>query len=207
MTRNEVTNWILVNYTATSLYSVIADGNLRKTNVGKEEWKSLINGASLQKYCNKEGFNVKCHRSKSRIGIVSNDQDDCASCDSGVGFGIEIVSKDTELRWSSGNVQLTRTTRKLKTFGYIFVQWTALKSKWLIKDFKVDLHNRISSVASPTIWSRYANIYSWLIVKTINFVKKWIKIILWNLHSGTRLSGCMATSLNSITYIRVHVPL
>ena len=122
MTRNEVTNWILVNYTATSLYSVIADGNLRKTNVGKEEWKSLINGASLQKYCNKEGFNVKCHRSKSRIGIVSNDQDDCASCDSGVGFGIEIVSKDTELRWSSGNVQLTRTTRKLKTFGYIFVQ-------------------------------------------------------------------------------------
>ena len=50
MTRNDFTNWILVNYTATSLYSVIANGNYRKTNVGRAEWMTLINDASLQSY-------------------------------------------------------------------------------------------------------------------------------------------------------------
>ena len=42
MSQNGVTNWILVNYTATSLYSVIADGNYHATNVERAEWISLI---------------------------------------------------------------------------------------------------------------------------------------------------------------------
>ena len=124
MTRNDITNWILVKYTATSLYSVIADGNTHKTNVGRAEWMTLINGASLQDNCKKEGFNVKCSRSglKSRIGFFGNNESDCISCDSVIGFGIEM----RDWKWSSGNVYYNMYNEnidiRLKTFGYIFVQ-------------------------------------------------------------------------------------
>ena len=95
MTRNDVTNWILVNYTATSLYSVIADGNYRETNVGRAEWMTLINDASVQSKCNKEGFNAVCsqYRQKSRTGILGNNENDCKSCDSVIGYGTEITKK------------------------------------------------------------------------------------------------------------------
>ena len=117
MTWNDVTNWILVNYTATSLFSVIADGNYHETNVGREEWMSLINGASLQHNCNMEGFNVQCSWSgrKSRIGIFGNNEDDCTSCDSVIGFGVEMKKRN----WSSGNIH---GENNKKSFGYIFVQ-------------------------------------------------------------------------------------
>ena len=99
MTENDVTNWILVNYTSTSLYSVIADGNCRKTNVGRKEWMSLINDAWLQSNCSKEGFNVYCSWSerKLRIGILGNENDDCSLCDSVIGFGIEITTFITSI--------------------------------------------------------------------------------------------------------------
>ena len=88
---------------------------------------SLINGASLQDYCNMEGFNVQCPRfgGKARIGILSNNQNDCDSCDSVIGFGIEMKTR----KWSSGNIHYVRRKYgregrdiKVKTFGYIFVQ-------------------------------------------------------------------------------------
>jgi hypothetical protein len=45
-----------------------------------------------------------------------------------------------------------------------------------------------SSVASPTIYPRYANIF--VFIDCLNqFLKKWIMIIILNLHSGTKLSG------------------
>ena len=129
MTRNNVTNWILVklvNYTATTLYSLIKDGNYRETNAGRAEWMSLINGTLLQDSCNKEGFNVQCSKTnrgarKSRIGILGNNQDKCDSCDSVIGFGIEMK----KWKWSSGNIYYIDNQDidiKLKTFGYIFVQ-------------------------------------------------------------------------------------
>ena len=122
MTRNNITNWILVNYTATSLYSVIAgDGNGIETNVGRAKWMSLINDAKLQNNCNKEGFNVQCSWSGLRIGILGNNQGDCISCDSVIGFGIKI----SNWKGSSGNIYYIpgqNIDKKIKTFGYIFVQ-------------------------------------------------------------------------------------
>ncbi|CAB4026544.1 Hypothetical predicted protein [Paramuricea clavata] len=35
------------SYPAASLYNLIADGNYRQTHVGREQWKSLIDGSSL----------------------------------------------------------------------------------------------------------------------------------------------------------------
>ena len=119
MSQENVTNWILVNYTATSLYSVIADGSSRKMNVGRAEWMSLVNGNTLELNCNKEGFNVKCSHPerKSRIGILGNNQDDCTSCSSVIGFGFEMKGQ----KWSSGHSFGVNGLR-IPTFGYIFVQ-------------------------------------------------------------------------------------
>ena len=75
---------------APSLHSLIADGNYRSTTVGRDGWKGLVTGSSLQWRCNREGFNAVAERdssSKARIGIIANDQDDCNLTDSRIGFG------------------------------------------------------------------------------------------------------------------------
>ena len=124
MTKNDVTNWIRVNYTATSLYSVIADDNYHKTNAGRAEWISLINGAELQSNCNKEGFNVRfgfVYPNSIRIGIAGNNENDCESCDSSIGFGV-VFTYYRLWKWSSGSILFHPNKTEWKTFGYIFVQ-------------------------------------------------------------------------------------
>ncbi|XP_032231156.1 uncharacterized skeletal organic matrix protein 5 [Nematostella vectensis] len=74
-----------IPYTATSLYDVIADGIYRGTTpIGKTAWKALIAGSSMQADCNQEGFNVG---GRVRVGLVSNEQNDCGSVDSMLGIG------------------------------------------------------------------------------------------------------------------------
>ncbi|XP_066026058.1 uncharacterized protein [Pocillopora verrucosa] len=83
--------FIVVNKQADSLYSLIANGKYRETSLGRNTWKEMVGAnASLQKNCNKEGFNVVCQATdspKARIGIVSNQQNDCNTCNSRIGFG------------------------------------------------------------------------------------------------------------------------
>ena len=130
MSRNDATNWILVNHAAESLYSVIANESYTNfaSNAGRAEWMSLINDASLQQHCNKEGFNVQfSHRHlKLRIGIAGNNEHNCDSCDSAIGFGIEIKNTvgfvTANFQWSSGNINFQMfQNKKVKTFGYILV--------------------------------------------------------------------------------------
>ena len=45
--------WITFNYSASSLYNLIADGQYRNTNIGKSKWKSLLPTLYLQENCNK----------------------------------------------------------------------------------------------------------------------------------------------------------
>ena len=53
------TRFIVITKHATSLHSLIADGNYRATSLGQNTWKSLLGSfASLQPNCNKEGFNA-----------------------------------------------------------------------------------------------------------------------------------------------------
>ena len=116
---------VVINYQARSLYSLIADDKYRATSLGLDTWKKLIGSqASLQTKCNKEGFNVLCggsYFSKARIGIVANNQGNCHSCNSRIGFGTG-GSPD----WSNtcGNVAAFQHDydRSIKTMGYILVQ-------------------------------------------------------------------------------------
>ena len=121
MAANNVTNWIQVSHNATSLYSVIADGSYRETNVGRAEWMSLINDAELDSECQKEGFNVQCNKlRKTRIGILGGVRK-CNYCVTVIGFGIK-------MKWegSSGNIRQPYLNDVIEvielTFGYIFVQ-------------------------------------------------------------------------------------
>ena len=113
--------FIVINQQANSLYSLIADGKYRRTSLGRDTWKSL-NG-SLQYNCNREGFNAKCTESgysKARIGILGNDQTDCRTCNSRLGFGSGGNYDDTN---TCGNLD-NHGGKKLsiKTMGYILVQ-------------------------------------------------------------------------------------
>ena len=46
--------------------------------------------ASLQPRCNREGFNIlsdDTSMGKARIGIIGNNDNDCVTCDTRIGFG------------------------------------------------------------------------------------------------------------------------
>ena len=122
--------WITINYTGESLYSVIADGQYRPTSVSKATWKSLIADSSLQKNCKREGFNIRFNsNSLLRIGIVANNENNCLSCDSWIGFSLSYFTGDGKWtsRMVSGNSAKScchpdNGAKNLITFGYILVQ-------------------------------------------------------------------------------------
>ena len=109
-------NFIVINKQAESLYSLIADGQYRATSLGRTTWKTLIGSqTSLQPNCNKEGFNAMGNSnsySKSRIGILGNNEKDCNTCDSRIGFGTGGNRDDSN---TCGNAAI-------KAMGYILVQ-------------------------------------------------------------------------------------
>ena len=112
---------VVINHQARSLYSLIADDKYWATSLGRNTWKKLIGPrASLQPNCNKEGFNVLCTdsiHSKARIGIVANEQNDCNTCDSRIGFGTGGYSDDSN---TCGNQP--HRDQHIKAMGYILVQ-------------------------------------------------------------------------------------
>ena len=117
---NNQINFIEFNESASSLHSLIADGQYLSISLGRDTWFSLIvSGASFDDHCNREGFNVECtwaNRSKARIGILGNNEEDCTSCNSRVGFGTGGENDDSN---TCGN---HASNKNIKAFGYIFVQ-------------------------------------------------------------------------------------
>ena len=58
---NSQISFIEITKSASSLYSLMADGQYRSTSLGRDKWKSVVGpDASLQLNCNKEGFNAEC---------------------------------------------------------------------------------------------------------------------------------------------------
>ena len=121
------TRFILINKQASSLYSLIADGTYRATSLGRGKWKSLLGyQASLQLKCGQEGFNTFHIRSsnKARIGILGNQEDDCATPDSRIGFG---TAGYPDHGGTCGNAADDRYSpdnggKIIRAMGYIFVQ-------------------------------------------------------------------------------------
>jgi len=118
--------FILINKQAKSLYSLIADGQYLATSLGRDTWKTLVGSqASLQQKCNKEGFNVKCtiiSQSKARIGIVSNNNNGCDTCDSRIGFGTGGKYDDKNACGNEATYHPDNGNKHIKAMGYILVQ-------------------------------------------------------------------------------------
>ena len=129
-TAKKDTKWIKLSRAANSLYSLIADGNYRQTYVERSQWESLINEPSLQKNCNKEGFNIQEDQLKLRLGLIGNNENSCSTPDSVIGFGFQIkpCGKNDWYHSSSGNIGSCIgfldyfVLRRNPTFGFIFVQ-------------------------------------------------------------------------------------
>lgn len=130
-TSKEDTKWISESYTSCSLYSLITDGKYRKTNLGRRQWKSLVSEPLLQQHCNKEGFNIQKTQIKLRLGLISNNEDDCNSPDSVIGFGFQIKPCGNDWQHSSsGNIAscisswISGKRHRIgnnPTFGFVFV--------------------------------------------------------------------------------------
>ncbi|XP_066025921.1 uncharacterized protein [Pocillopora verrucosa] len=120
---NHQLRFIVINRHANSLFSLIADGKYRATSLGRNTWKSLVGPqASLQLNCNKEGFNAvgdSPSHSKARIGIIANEQNDCGSCDSRIGFG---TGDDLNTCGNQATHSPDNGNKHIKAMGYILVQ-------------------------------------------------------------------------------------
>ena len=124
---NNQINFIEITESASSLFSLIADGQYRNTSLGRDKWKSLIGSeASLQHNCNKEGFNAVSgnpNLSKARIGILGNNEDDCRNCDSRIGFGTGGKHDDNNACGNEARHGGDNGNKHIKVMGYILVQW------------------------------------------------------------------------------------
>ncbi|XP_067031596.1 uncharacterized skeletal organic matrix protein 5-like isoform X2 [Acropora muricata] len=122
--------FIVVHKKAISLHSLIADGQYRNTSLGRGTWKSLLGGdASLQSFCNMEGFNVvdltigSFPKTKARIGLIANEVDHCIGCDSRIGFGTGGDPFDFNVCGNSASWNPREYDRNNKeAFCYILVQ-------------------------------------------------------------------------------------
>ena len=122
MTVNGDRRWMMLDYEASSLYSVIADGQYRNTSAGRVAWKSLIAGSTLQPNCNHEGFNIQFQNMNVRLGLVANNENHCWNCDSGIGFGTAIdnyYSAEMDYLQACGNRIFAID---IPAYGYILVQ-------------------------------------------------------------------------------------
>ena len=119
-------NFHVIKITANSLFSLIADGYYRPTSLGRNTWKNLIGpDASLQIYCNKEGFNAMSRRSshaKARIGFLANNENHCNTCDSRIGFGTGGRHDDSNTCGNEAHPTSDNGEKHIKTMGYILVQ-------------------------------------------------------------------------------------
>ena len=119
-------NFIVINKQANSLYSLIADGQYRATSLGRNTWKTLIGSqASLQLNCNKEGFNAvstNAGASRARIGIISNNGNDCSSCDSRIGFGTGGYPNNSNSCGNEAIFSPDNGNKHIKGMGYIMVE-------------------------------------------------------------------------------------
>ena len=123
---NQPAKFLVISKNGTSLHSLIADSRYRPTSLGRDKWKALIGSeASLQPNCNKEGFNAvgdQNYYSKARIGIISNNQNDCATCDSRIGFGTGGDHDDSNTCGNEATYKPDNGDKHIKTMGYISVK-------------------------------------------------------------------------------------
>ena len=117
---------LVIKRKSKSLYHLLADGKYKPTRFGRKRWKKLIDNSSLQKNCNREGFNVYNRLMRVRIGIIANQENNCDTPDSRLGIGAGSNDKARGPNRSVGNeaigYQPDRGKRKTTAWGFILVR-------------------------------------------------------------------------------------
>jgi hypothetical protein len=114
------TRWTELTLGGSSLRDLMAT-KYHPTALGRAVWEQLPGPGSLQLYCNLEGVNVVTPQTSVRLGIVANEQNDCLSCDSFIGFGAQHFSD----KMACGNIARfspDHGDRVDPDFGYIMAR-------------------------------------------------------------------------------------
>jgi hypothetical protein len=109
-----------------SLYDLISPGDFVPTFIGRPAWLSLMPNSSLQDNCDREGFNAANDQQGDwhsiRIGILGNNEGDCATTDSRLGIGGTGTACGT-LDAATGNfVGCSGADQNTLAFGAVFVR-------------------------------------------------------------------------------------
>jgi hypothetical protein len=114
------THFALLAIGGSSLRDLMASG-YHPSALGRAGWETIAEG-SLQTNCNSEGVNVNTPMASVRLGILANENNDCNTCDSFIGFGGFYQGKDS---FACGNLALyspDKGDRATPLFGYIFAR-------------------------------------------------------------------------------------
>lgn len=114
---------------APSLRALFA-GAPRNTGEGRAKWLSLLADPMLQPNCNVEGINQEYTRTKMRFGIVGNNEPDCGTPDSYIGFGVTFTAPSCfatppdVVVGNAASIDCLGVTKDKasRTFGYLFVR-------------------------------------------------------------------------------------
>ena len=108
---------------SSTLLGIFKTGNYKSTNIGRSNWLGLANNIALQPNCNKEGFNIYQGTTRTRLGIIGNNENECNSPDSEFGFGLGGVLCGASVSITCGSFVRCHTTLQTKsTVGYIFIR-------------------------------------------------------------------------------------
>lgn len=125
--------FIPIRYSANSLYDLLASGRFIATSLPYKTWKSLYRDSSLQRNCKRQGFNVAAedqHHARVRIGIIGNQENNCHTADSFIGFGASEASRrrycgKRNIVNSCGNSAYCSPDngdKEIRAMGYIFIR-------------------------------------------------------------------------------------
>ena len=118
--------YLTFDQAANSLFELFSPGTYVATTQTRAAWLTTVPMNSLQPNCNREGFNNAPNGNQAtrvRIGILGNNQNDCTSPDSAVGFGFGGFQCQNNPFISVGNVDcLTNPVTKRGGFGWLFVR-------------------------------------------------------------------------------------
>jgi len=125
MQRGSTKRWTQFKYTYSSLRKLMTAG-FKSIPVSRNTWKSLIGSdASLQKNCNRSGFNNYHAYTRVRIGIIANQENDCNTPDSRLGFGARGAVCAQDNNNTTGNTAACSPdngNKNIKAYGFIFAR-------------------------------------------------------------------------------------
>lgn len=116
-----VTRWIAGPLAAPSLAELFA-GPFRPTTFGRNGWSSLVALPSIQTNCNLEGISYSGPSANAvRLGMLFNDENDCASIDSFIGIGLDAANSNGV---AAGNVNKKGVPSLVETrvVGYVMIR-------------------------------------------------------------------------------------